>query len=139
MVAADEVVDDDGMSRGPLSHATDSDTTTSFVTTGPPVGLFDDDGIVIDLQEPKLIALIVVWQNETRVCSTCMLQKSLNGNQWEDIQLMVHTDGMVLAGFGPDAGVVARYIRLTVVEPMQTPWEVVDLEIYGSVHTDTDV
>jgi hypothetical protein len=138
MVAADEVQDEGGAVRGPLSYATDSDMSTSFVTIGNPAGLLDNDGLVIDLQDPHSIALVVVWQNATRVCTTCMLQKSLDGEAWEDIQLMVHTDGMVLAGFGVDAGVVARYIRFTVVEAMQTPWEITDLQVFGCVHSSGD-
>jgi hypothetical protein len=60
----------------------------------------------------------------------------LDGEEWEDIQLMVHQDGMVLAGFGPAANVVARYIRMTVIEAMATPWEIVDIEIYGVAHVE---
>lgn len=136
MIADDDSEDEAGAHRGPLSYATDSDTSTSFVTVAPPSGLLDShgdivDGIVIDLQEAHDIALIVIWQNETRLCKTCMIQKSMDGNEWEDIQLMVHTDGMVLAGFGPTNHVVARYIRLTVIESMSTPWEIVDMDVYG--------
>ena len=129
---------DDGettVHRGPLSYASDGDTTTSFVTDGHPAGLMDNDGVVVDLMDRHLIALIVIWQNETLACSMCMIQKSLNGEDWDDIQLMVHTDGMVVAGFGPDANIVARYIRLAVVEPMEHAWEIVidelDLEMGG--------
>ena len=130
----DDADDDEGevVRRGPLSYATDGDTSTSFVTARPPAGLLEDDALVIDLLDTQKLALIVIWQNESFACSMCMIQMSVDAEEWEDIQLMVHTDGMVVAGFGPDANLIARYIRLAVIEPMQHVWEVIDIEVHGS-------
>jgi hypothetical protein len=45
----------------------------------------------------------------------------------------VHTDGMVVAGFGPEANMTARYIRFAVIEPMPHAWEVTDIQVYGGL------
>jgi tetratricopeptide (TPR) repeat protein len=134
----EEQEDDEPMRRGPLSYATDGDTSTSFVTALPPMGLLENDALVIDLLDIQMLALIVVWQNESLACTMCMIQKSLDGEEWDDIQLMVHTDGMVVAGFGPDANVVARYIRFAVIEPMPHAWEVIDIAVHGGLVLDAD-
>ena len=43
MIAANEWVDEEGfVHKGPLSYATDSDTSTSFVTAGLPSGLMGE-------------------------------------------------------------------------------------------------
>ena len=106
---------------GPLTAALDSDMDTSFVTTTAPAGAMAGDAIVIDLLYPYRLALVAIWQNASRACEPeCIMQGSTNGETWMEIGIMAHMDGMVLAGFGPDDGVVARYIRLAVVQPMLT-------------------
>jgi hypothetical protein len=95
--------------------------------------LLENDALVIDLLDAYMLALIIVWQNEALACTMCMIQKSLDGEEWDDIQLMVHTDGMVVAGFGPEANMTARYIRFAVIEPMPHAWEVTDIQVYGGL------
>ena len=131
--ASDEDEDEQTIRRGPLSYAIDGDTSTSFVTAHPPAGLLENDALVIDLLDAYMLALIIVWQNEALACTMCMIQKSLDGEEWDDIQLMVHTDGMVVAGFGPEANMTARYIRFAVIEPMPHAWEVTDIQVYGGL------
>ena len=124
-----------GAGEHPATHATDSDMTTSFVTRTPPSGSNGGQALVLDLQEAYELALVTVWQNETRACTVCVLQRSLDGEAWEDLQFMVHTDGMVMVGFAPgdreNPPVVARFIRALVAAPMETPWEVIEMQAFG--------
>lgn len=123
-----------GSDDAPLSAVLDSDMDTSFVSTTAPAGEMAADAIVIDLQHPYRLALVAIWQNPLLACQPeCVMQGSKDGEGWIEIQQMAHIDGMVIAGFGPDDGLVARYIRLAVIQPMQTVWEILDLEVHGVV------
>eukprot|EP01052_Picozoa_sp_SAG31_P000837 SAG31_NODE_26_length_32985_cov_39.054096_2_plen_229_part_00 len=105
----------------PLSAALDSDMASSFLSTTAPAGEIAGDAIVIDLLSPYRLALVAMWQNESLACQPeCIMQGSTDGEHWMEIGIMAHIDGMVLAGFGPDDGVIAQYIRFAVIQPMET-------------------
>ena len=59
-------------------------------------------------------------------CKNCVLEMSADGKYWKEM-LHVGKSGSNLVAFGRDEDVVAQYVRVRLVLPMQTIWQVTDI------------
>ena len=115
----------------PASHATDENAKSVFKSLGAGKR---DDAIIVDLQDKFTLAMVELHQPSDVGCKECVIEMSADGKSWNEF-LHMGNSGSNLVTFGRHEVVDAQYVRVRLLQPMQTVWEVTDIGVYGIQRT----
>eukprot|EP01052_Picozoa_sp_SAG31_P011303 SAG31_NODE_637_length_13337_cov_23.061867_7_plen_1675_part_00 len=111
----------------PASHATDENSKSAFKSAGAGKR---GDAITIDLQDMFSLCMLEIHQPRDFGCKNCVLEASSNGETWKET-LNLGKTGSNLVAFDRQNLADARYVRVRLLSPMQTVWQVTDIGVYG--------